>query len=193
MKLIALDLGNRCGFACGNAGSKPRIESWVVKRKGEPVQVAVRNLACTLRDNIQFENPDIIITENWLDPSVQPSSDVVITQMLLHGAVEALAGVFGIRTERPTSAQFRKHFCGQASAAPRRQVRRTEKQKREDREATNMMVVKRAILLGYLPHGSADWDKASAAGLFDYGSAHYARTAPRELVLFGERAEGGIL
>jgi hypothetical protein len=189
VKLISLDLGNRTGFGCGDAGAKPRLESWVLKRPGESVDVACRNFACTLRDNIQVENPDIIVAENWLHPSVQPSADTVITQMELHGALNAIAGVYGIRVARPTSAQFRKHFCGQSSAAaPRaRGVKRSAKQQAADREATNRMVVKRAIMLGYLPHGSNDWDKASAAGLFDFAVATYARVPPKMLVMFGEQ------
>jgi len=188
MRLFALDLGNRSGFASGIAGgAKPRIESWLIKRPGQPVETACRNLACSLRDNIQLENPDIIIVEAWMHPAAQPSADVIITHMQLHGVVEAIAGVFGIRVERPTSAQFRKHFCGQSSAVGRSITRRNAKQREADRRATNEMVVKQAILLGYLPAGSTDWDKASAAGLFDYGAATFARARPRELVLFGER------
>jgi len=188
VRILALDLGNRTGFACGVAGGpKPRIESWLLKKVGQPVETSCRNLACSLRDNIQLENPDLIVAEHWLHPAVQPSADVIITQLQQHGVVEAIAGVFGIRVVRPTSAQFRTHFCGQSSAGTRRKGPRTERQKADDREATNMMVVRRAILLGYLPHGSTDWDKASAAGLYDYASAVYGRTPPRELILFGEQ------
>lgn len=160
----------------------------MIKRPGESVQTACRNLACTLRDNIRLESPDLIVTECWLPPAAQPSADVIITHLHLHGVVEGLAGVFGIRTERPAAATYRTHFCGQASAAPRRQQQRTYRQKIEDREATNVMVVKRAIMLGYLPGSSTDWDKAAAVAIWDYAAATYARTPPRELVLFGERA-----
>ena len=187
MRILSLDLGNRSGFAVGVSGAKPRVESWLLKRPGDEPEVACRNLACTLRDNIQLENPELIVVERWLHPSVQPSADVVITHMLLHGVVEGLAGVFGIRTMRPTSAQFRSHFCGRSTAEPRSRGPKTARQKAASREATNNMVVKRAIMLGYLPFGSTDWDKASAVALWDWACATYARRVPKELVLFGEQ------
>jgi hypothetical protein len=188
MKIAALDLGNRSGFACGIAGTKPRLESWLLKGRDEPVETACRNLGCTLRDNLKAEEPDLLVIEMWLAPVAQRSDRVIITHMMLHGVVEGLAGCFGIPTIRPTSAQFRKHFCGVSSAAaPRRKgTKRTEKQRAADREATNRMVVQRAILLGYLPRNSDDWDKASAAAMYDWASFTHGRVRPRELVMFGE-------
>jgi hypothetical protein len=188
VRIMALDLANRSGYACGIAGEgKPRLEAWVLKKQGEPVERACRNLSCTLRDRIQLENPDLIVVENWLHPAASRNADSTITHLHLHGAVEGIAGIFGIPTVKPTSAQFRTHFCGQSTAAPRRKIARTDKQKNQDREATNRMVVKRAIVLGYLSHGSDDWDKASAAALWDWACATYARKIPKELVLFGEQ------
>ena len=59
---------------------------------------------------------------------------------------------------------------------------------RAAREFINEGVLNRAILLGYLPHGSKGWDEANAAALWDYGCAKFARALPKELVMFGERA-----
>lgn len=191
MRIMALDLAARAGFCCGNAGSKPRVEAWILRRDGQTIHAACRNLACTLRDNIQLENPDLIVTEHWLALQQSRSAAAAIGQLLMHGVVDALAGIFDIKVERPETSTFRTHFCGQASAAPRRKGPRTNKQRAEDSHATNMMVVKRAILMGYLPHGSTDFDKASAAAMWDWACSTYARTPPRSLVLFGERAEVG--
>jgi hypothetical protein len=184
---MALDLANRTGFACGIAGEdRPRLEAWILKRPAESYEVATRNLAATLRDNIRIENPDAIVIEDFMNPAAQPSASTIVSQMFFHGAVEAIAGVYGVRTVRPTSSQFRVHFCGQASAAPKRNRPRTKAEQEADRVATNMMVVRRAILLGYLPRGSTDWDKASAAALWDWACATLARRAPTRLVMFGE-------
>jgi hypothetical protein len=189
VRLLALDLGNRCGFATGEAGGKPRVESWILKTPKQTPEVACRNLACSLRDEVRSEKPDVIVVEAWMHPAAQPSADVIITHMQLHGAVEAVAGCFGIRTERPTSAQYRKHFCGQSTAGARRPpAARTPQMRQADRRATNDMVLRRAILLGYLPADSTDWDRAAAVALWDFGCAHFARRAPAELVLFGEQA-----
>jgi hypothetical protein len=52
----------------------------------------------------------------------------------------------------------------------------------------NEAVLRRAILLGYLPEDSKDWDCANAAALWDYGCAKFARAVPKELVMYGARA-----
>lgn len=187
--ILALDLGARTGFAAGETGGKPRLESWVLKRAAEPIEVACSNLARSLRDNIRLERPDLIAVERYLPSAASQSAAATESQLQLHGVVLGIAGVFGIRVVRPTTAQFRLHFCGQANAAaPRRRgVERTKAQRAADREATNAMVVQRAILLGYLERGSTDWDKANAAGIWDWAAATYGRNIPKALVLFGER------
>jgi hypothetical protein len=182
---MALDLAKRTGVATGIAGQRPRIEAVILRGKADGVAVQARNLGCFLRDRWTLEKPDMVIVEAPMNPAASESADATISQIYCHGALNALAGVYGIRVETVAASTARKHFCGKPSAAPRRSQPRTRTQKRQDREDTNNMVVRRAILLGYLPHGSTDWDKASAAALFDFASVTYARKAPERLVLFG--------
>lgn len=166
----------------------PRVEAVTLRGTKDGAIVQARNLGCFLRDRFALDKPDMIVVESAMNPAASKSADATIAQLLCHGALHALAGCYGIEVRTVAASTARSHFCGQASAAPRRTQRRTQKQARDDREATNRMVVKRAILLGYLPHGSDDWDKASAAALYDHASAHFARVQPRDLVLFGARS-----
>jgi hypothetical protein len=190
MLIMALDLGKRTGVATGFAGEDmPRIEAVTLRGKADGADVQARNLGCFLRDRWQLPpRPDLVIIESAMNPVASKSADATISQLYCHGALHALAGTFGLRVEVVAAQTARRHFCGAASAAPRRGQPRTAAQQRKDREETNRMVVRRAITLGYLPHGSDDWDKASAAALFDFAAATYARTRPRELVMFGEVA-----
>jgi hypothetical protein len=189
MILQAIDPGKQMGVATGRAGSIPRIEAVTLRGTKDPVEVQARNLGCFLRDRWALEKPDIVIIEATDNPAAYPSADAALSQIYCHGAVQALAGCYGIRVEKVAASTARVHFCGKASAAVRGKGPRTPQQKRDDREATNNMVLRRAIALRYLPHGSTNYDKASAACLFDFASATYGRVIPQRIVLFGETAE----
>ncbi|MDP2358669.1 MAG: hypothetical protein Q8M31_21800 [Beijerinckiaceae bacterium] len=189
MKIIALDLGSsRTGFACGVAGGHIRVEAWLLRRRGDAVRQAARNLGRTLRDNIQFENPDLIAVEDFLNPEAIKSPDAVIASLLMHGAVESIAGLWGIPVMSTAPGTIRKHFCGKASALPRSAGPKTSRQKAEAREATKQMVLKRAITLRYLPRDCVDYDKADACAIFDHAAHARAGHVRKELVLFGEDA-----
>jgi hypothetical protein len=187
MMVWALDLGKRTGVAAGDPeNGLPRVEAVTLRGTKDVVHVQARNLACFLRDRWSLGKPDLIIVESALNPAASKSADATISQLLCHGAIHAMAGVYGVRVETVAPATARKHFCGRATAAPRRKAPRTSQQAREDREATNNMVLRRAISLRYLPHGCADWDKASAAALWDWAVAKYTQDQPRDFVFFEE-------
>jgi hypothetical protein len=188
---MCLDLAKRSGVASGVVGpTQPRIEAVTLRRAGESVEQQAAALACFLRDRFIIDLPDLIVIESAMNPAASKSADATISQLYCHGALHAMAGVYGVEVRIVAAMTARKHFCGQASAAPRRKQPRTIRQQREDREATNMMVVRRAIALGYLPHGSTDWDMASAAALWDYGAVTFARKAPPRLVMFSDSRVG---
>jgi hypothetical protein len=187
MLIMAFDIAsNKTGFACGRAGSKPRVQTWLLRKREESVENAAVNFGRTLRDMFQFERPDLVVVENFLNPVVQRSADAAISSIGLHFALVATAGLWGIRVEKVSVDTVRKHFCGRSSAMPRTRGEKTARQKAEARQATKDMVLKRAKLLGYLPHDCFDDNKADACAIFDFACASYAGVKPRELVLFGE-------
>jgi hypothetical protein len=189
MLIMALDPGRRSGVATGVAGTIPRVEAVSLRGTKDGPEKAPSNLGCFLRDRWSLEKPDLLVVESPLNPAASKSADATISQLFCHGAIHAIAGCYGVPVRIVPAATARVHFCGKSSAAPKRNAPRTPQQQREDREATNNMVLKRAIALRYLPHGCTDWDKASAACLWDWASATLGRAQPKELVMFGQTAE----
>jgi hypothetical protein len=190
MLILALDLARRMGYAIGEAGTIPRAGAKLLASREEPPAAGAQELGRFIRDVIVLEKPDLVVVEHWLHPSVQRTGDVVLWQLHLHGALHGVLGCWhGIQFEHVAAASVRKHFCGAASAAPRRGRERTSREQREDRAATKAMVIDRAIALGYLPKTRRDDDIADACALFDYAAAHFARRPMRELVMFGEAAQ----
>ena len=191
MRIMALDLGARAGFAEGETGTMPTISAIVLKRPKDEAEDAAANLACFLRDRFALGLPDILVTEHYMQPAAQRAQDVTIVHLLLHGAVRAVAGCYGVRVESPYPQEVRKHFCGQPRANMARRAKgspaRTSREQRLDREATKRMVWDRAVLLGYLSRSAPlDHDKADAASIFDYAAARWGRVTPPRLVMFGE-------
>jgi hypothetical protein len=191
MLIFALDPGKRAGIAYGDPkDGLPTIEAVALRGRADDPEAAARNFGCYLRDKFVFRLPHLIVVEKFLSPAASKSADATISQLLCHGAVHALAGCYGVPVEAVAAASVRTHFCDRASAAARRKrgTPRSLKQQRADREATNNMVLRRAIALRYLPHGCNDWDKASAASLWDWAAAHFCRWRPPELVMFDQDA-----
>ncbi len=189
MRLMTLDLASRSGVAYGDSDSAPTIEAVRLRGKAETPDVQARNLGCYLRDRFTLGLPDLIVVENYLNPAASKSADATIGALVTHGALCAIAGCYGVRVESVPAATVRRHFIGVSTLAPSRKQPRTAKQMREDRQRINDAVTKRAILLGYLPAGSNDWDRASAAALWDYAVSHFCRRSPAALVMFGEGAQ----
>src|ERR1035437_3761598 len=141
MLILALDPAVRTGFAIGEAGViPPRSGAVRLKKPAEDREVAVRNLGCWLRDQFVLDRPDLIVCLHWMAPGAQKSEAAVVMPLLLAGAVHALAGIYGIPVKEPYDATCRKHFTGKASFG--------------DRTETNLAVLRRAIMLGYVPKDS---------------------------------------
>lgn len=189
MLILALDLGRRTAIASGEAGSIPRVGAKALARPGEGPEEAAGELARWLRDEFVLGLPDLLAVEHWLHPSAQPSGDVVIMQMHLHGALRGIVGCYGVSVVMPTPDEVRRHFCGRASAMGRSRpgAPRDARQRAAARQATKDMVIDRAVLLGYLPKTVRDDDKADACALFDWASATHARRPVAGLRLYGER------
>lgn len=189
MKLWALDLGNTAGYAEGLVGEMPSAVHSVSLKRGQTTPEGVaRNLGCFLRDRAVWGDPDLICVEHYMQPAGQPSDDVTITHMLLHGALLGFAGPRGIRVEAPYTQTVTKHFCGQATAKLSVTYTSESKRKAAMREAKKRMVLARAITLGMLPRTCTDFDKADACALFDFAAATYARRGLATLVMFGATA-----
>lgn len=191
MRILALDLGKRMGVAYGDSmllGHPGSLFVDAVLIHGTNAEFRARNFGVWLNSMLRGYPSDLIVTEAPMNPAASRSADATIGQLYLHGALQAVTANLDVDVETAPVMAVRKHFCGQATAAPRRTQKRTMAQANADRRAINMMVLHRAILLGYLPGDSLDWDCANACALFDFACAKFARTRPQDLVMFGEGA-----
>lgn len=180
MIIMALDLGINTGYAVGAPGNKPRSGSVRLKRRDEPRTVSWRNIACFLRDQIQYERPDLVVYEAALDPiAMRELGNSAVTVVITWGhvaAVEAICGPLGIRTEPVNVQSVRRHFTGRARWG--------------ERDAAKRAVVERCWTLGYFGRDCRDDNRADACATFDFACATYGRrhVGRRELHLYGEVA-----
>jgi hypothetical protein len=187
MRILALDLGKRMGVADGDSSllGRPRIEA--VTLRGTSIEKRVRFLANWL-DEWVMRRYDLIITEAPMNPAASKSDHSTIDQLGYYFCLHTVAGLFNTPIEAVPVMAVRKHFVGVACATRIKGRKRTQAEAQEARKFINEAVLKRAILLGYLPGGSKDWDCANAAALWDYGCAKFARAIPKEIVMYGARA-----
>lgn len=188
MIILALDMAERTGWACGSPGSKPR-SGWIrLSRFEQELNDLPGSLAIFIRKKVEEFSPALIAVEQYMEPAAQPSDRAVKTSLLLHGAACAVAAETSTPLVGVSVQTWRRHFCGRSRANPiaRRGEKKTARQRADDREANKEMTLVRAKLLGYLPPTSKDTDCADAIGLWDFACATYARSVPERLVLFWE-------
>ena len=189
MRILALDLGRRMGVADGDSSllgrAAPTVEAVVVR--GTSIENRVRWLADWLDERLS-RPVDLVVTEAPMNPAASKSDHSTIDQLGYYFCLQTITSLFDIPVETASVMSVRKHFCGQASAPPVRGRKRTSKEACAAREFINEAVLKRAILLGYLPEGTTHWDEANACALWDYGCAKFARARPEALIMYGARA-----
>lgn len=173
MRICAIDPATVMGFAIGEAGAIPRSGSVRLKRRDEPPEVAAFNAFAFLRDQWALEKPDLVCVEHYLNPAGQKSADAVILQIEVYGVIAALTRAYSAPFRAVHRATLLKHFIGRARTG--------------DRQETKRQVVRRAIMLGYVPKDCKDDNRCDAVAIFDWASANIARVQPKSLVLFGEQ------
>lgn len=176
MLIMAIDPATILGWAIGPAGAIPRSGSVRLKKPSQDRDIAPFNALCFLRDTWVLDKPDLVCVEHFLNPAAQKSADAIILQIEVYGVIVAMCQAYGIRYEAPERSTVLKHFIGAGRTG--------------DRAETKRQVVQRAIMLGYMPKGATDDNRADACALFDWCAATHCRATPKSLVLFGERAAG---
>ena len=163
MLIMALDAARRTGFCIGHAGKIPESGSWVLRKAGDPNGLAVGELA---RRMIQlkekYEKPDLIVCEHWLPPRASPDAHSVEDALRLNGAVNAVAGVWGVDVTEPYPATVRSQVCGKAHD-------------KDSLGGTKMLVLQNMIMRKMVPVDCMDFDRADACALWVWAESNFAR------------------
>lgn len=179
--LWAFDVGNQCGFACGEIDDRsPQSGSWVLRRASEHRAVGTYNLIKMLNDLWSEEKPLMVVKEAPIEVSgmmrLGNGAHGILTTHILHGHIETMCQAYGVPFENVPAATVRKHFVGFGNL------------KRDD---AKRMALERCHLVGHLPRDCRDLDRAEACAVWDYGAAtalSKKKLHGNELYLFGEVA-----
>jgi Holliday junction resolvasome RuvABC endonuclease subunit len=169
MRIIAIDPGTRTGISIGDSAKGPDSYSILVGKPNSTPEDRSASLAAHLSSVIRAKKPELMAVEAYLSPYAQPAFSPAVISLMLHGAVSAIAGLYKIPLIPVAPATWRKHFLG---ITPK------------GRKVVKAAVLARAKLIGYLPNDCNDDDRAESLGLWDYATAKYGRTAPKEIILF---------
>jgi hypothetical protein len=170
MLIMAVDAATRTGFCCGVSGQKPRIWAKKLKDPGEPPDKAIRAIGCHLRDNFNFEKPDLTIVEAPRDMGANIKTDesaargfvfttrqeTALMLIGLWGAVHAICGPYGCRSVDAKVQTVRAKVLGNG---------RPRNPKQE--------VVNWCVDRGYIPPGCKDDNMADATILWVYACIIY--------------------
>lgn len=177
--IFALDLGVNTGFAIGGPGdASPVSGSVALKKAGQERRVALGNMIAWLDAEWRKQRPALVVKEAPLVlggfGKRKNSQETVLMTYGLHGVVEAMCERFSLRLEDVHNATVRKHFIGRGRMG--------------DRNATKVAVIQRCRLLGYMPKGCVDDNRADALAVWDYAAHVFSRARSKKLFLFDERA-----
>lgn len=176
--IMALDMGVNLGVARGAPGTIPESCSVRLKQPSQGGAVAMANLVAFLQTTFTSGRPSILVKEAPLAlqgfANMGNAEKTVRLTYGLHGVAEAMAIRFGIPWHEVHDATARKHFLGRGRLG--------------SRSETKAAVIARCHLLGYFGTTITNEDRADACCVWDWACATLARTAPRDLHLFGERA-----
>ncbi len=187
--ILALDPGTRTGWCRGAPGEKPQSGSVHLRRDDEDITDIAHNIGAFFVDLCRDREPDLVIWEKPMTPEAwfdlckrigrpQNGNSLIIQNglsMILHRECKR-KGITGIEVARQT---VMKHFTGRASwsSAPGAG---------DGRENGKKQVIARAQLLGLIPVGCRDDDRADAVANHDYACALYGRRHASTLALFDE-------
>lgn len=181
MRILALDIATRTGWAYGPAGEPPRSGAVKLRKPDDPLHVASSNVGYFIKDQRVLERIDMVVYEAPLDPQAkfqmvnkggraQNSASIILPFMIM-GVIEFYCHFYGIQCVASNRQTVLKHFTGQARWG--------------NREAAKAAVISRAHALGLLPKESRDDDRADAIAIHDYASMRWGKAQPRTLVMFG--------
>jgi hypothetical protein len=165
VRILALDPAEyKIGFALGESGTMPRVQTYKLRVKEERTEEAVERFAKWLQECLACV--DLLAVEHFLPSGALKGRTTDETRegaIGLNYAARATASICKVPFRSPYPNTIRKHFIGCASMG--------------DSASTKAAVIRRAQLLGYLSKDCFDDNMADAAALFDFSSSHFANRA----------------
>jgi hypothetical protein len=165
MRILSLDLAEyKVGWALGESGTIPRVQTYKLRVKDERTEEAVERFAKWLQECLVCV--DLLAVEHYLPSGAMKGHTTADTRdgaIMLNAAARAVASICNVPFRSPYPATIRKHFIGRASMG--------------DSASTKAAVIRQAQLLGYLSKDCFDDNMADAAALFDFASSHFANKA----------------
>lgn len=178
MRIFALDLGVRAGYAIGDAGARPDSGTVTLKNFDEHRAVAFSNLICFLNESWTADRPALVVKEAMLPlqafKTLGNAEHTIRMTAGLHAVVEAMCVRHGIHFEEVADSTARKHFIGRARMGARKD--------------TKAAVIQRCHVLGYMARTCKDDNRADALATWDWAAAHFGGRTATVLHLFGENA-----
>lgn len=187
--ILAFDPGTRTGWCRGAPGEKPQSGSVVLRQPKEELSALCHNIGAFFVDICRDREPDLVVWEEPMRPGAwfdickrigRPQNGESLTiqnglSMILHREC-ARKGITGIEVPRQDVMQ---HFTGRRSWS-------SGPGAGDGRENGKKQVIARAQLLGLIPVGCRDDDRADAVANHDYACALYGRKHASTLALFDE-------
>ncbi len=180
-EIHTFDLGQRTGFCFGAPGSRPRRSgSVILKGRGQPQAVAFGNFIWFLQEEWSRGVPEMIVAEEAMSLAAMNRLDagqaVVDMHYGLHAILRGMAHRFGRTVTASHPGTVREHFLGMGRVPG-------------GRDATKAALVARCHLIGLMPRGSNDDDRADAISIWDWASATFGQRSAvmAQLFLTGEK------
>lgn len=187
MKILALDLATKTGWALGDSGAQPTSGVIRVRQPNEELKYAPWNLETFLQHKTTFDMVDLVVYEAPLslhavmrDGRVRNEESLLMPIKLEQG-VERFCFPLDLRHEKVMPATVRRHFIGSGHRGKSIDTKRA--------------VLAQCQRLGYVPKtitppadGNPLYDQCDALALWDYAAAMWGKRQPEVLHMFGERA-----
>jgi len=172
VKILALDLATKSGFAVGNTGGKPFCFTKVLGEIGAPHGKRFCQCLQTMNRVIKEQQPDLIVLEAPFKTHKKTDTNVEFITMGLRAVAMAVGELHGVPFEQYAVRTIRKHFIGY----------------NPPREEAKAATVKRCGQLGYKVWND---DEADAAALWDYACSRLSRShSLANTPLFGDKNAG---
>lgn len=181
--VLSFDLATRTGWAMGEPGrAVPMAGAVTLKKPNDPLGVMEQNIGALFVRLFTERPPSIVVWEVPMTPEawyrlcqdqgrMQNGASLII-QNVLAGILRRECGRKEIPFVQVARQTVLKHYTGSARWGGRDQGKAA--------------VLKRAGILGHMPVGAKDDDKADAIAGWDWACSVYGGYAPKQIIPFDQ-------